>query len=77
MRLGYISVGLWPTRTLHPFWGNFRVAGYSSEMPIPSTDFVVSNNRSNANQTTERLSMRTARLAAYLVRETIGDDMPT
>ena len=53
-----------PTRTLHSFWGNVRLAGYSSEMPIPSTDFVASNNRSNANQTTERLSMRTARPAA-------------
>ena len=40
------------------------VAGYSSEMPIPSTDFVASNNRSNANQTTECSSMRTARPAA-------------
>ena len=33
-------------------------------MPIPSTDFVASNNRSNANQTTECSSMRTARPAA-------------
>ena len=42
----------------------FRIAGYSSEMPIPSTDFVASNNRSNENQTTECSSMRTARPAA-------------
>jgi hypothetical protein len=42
----------------------FRIAGYSPEMPIPSTDFVASNNRSNANQTTECSSMRTARPAA-------------
>jgi hypothetical protein len=41
------------TGTSHPFWGNFRVGGYSSEMPIPSIDFVASNNRSNANQATE------------------------
>jgi hypothetical protein len=42
----------------------FGIAGYSSEMPIPSTDFVASNNRSNTNQTTECLSMRTAWPAA-------------
>jgi hypothetical protein len=53
----------YPDRTA--FFGDyFRIAGYPSEMPIPSTDFVASNNRSNANQTTERLSMRTARPAA-------------
>src|SRR5271154_3821425 len=33
-------------------------------MPIPSTDFVASINRSNANQTTECSSMWTARPAA-------------
>src|SRR5580658_1049721 len=33
-------------------------------MPIPSTDFVASNDRSNANHTTECSSMRTARPAA-------------
>src|ERR1700675_1672952 len=43
---------------------NFRIGGDSSEMPIPSTDFVASNNCSNANQATERSSMRTARPAA-------------
>jgi hypothetical protein len=48
MRLAYISVGLSPIRTELHFRGNFRIGGYSSEMPIPSTDFVGSNNRSNA-----------------------------
>src|SRR5580658_4454404 len=33
-------------------------------MPIPSTDFVASNDRSNANRATECSSMRTARPAA-------------
>jgi hypothetical protein len=33
MRLAYISVGLSPSRILHPFWGIFRVAGDSPETP--------------------------------------------
>jgi len=43
-----IPVGSSPIRTELHFRGNFRIGGYSSEMPIPSTDFVGSNNRSNA-----------------------------
>ncbi len=53
------EVGTWSNKS-----ATGTLAGYSSEMPIPSTDFVASNNRSNANQTTECSSMRTARPAA-------------
>jgi hypothetical protein len=28
-----VSLGWWPTRTLHPFWGNFRIGGYSPGNP--------------------------------------------
>ena len=33
MRLAYISGGLSPSRTLHRFWGNFRIAGDPDGIP--------------------------------------------
>jgi hypothetical protein len=46
-----VLVGWSPTRTLHPFWGNFRVGGDSPETPeclVPELDLILGDNARKA-----------------------------